>query len=75
MNTPQINNDDELVKIANAVMLLPNKYKKVIILHYYDSMKIKEIADILKISESAVKKRLERARTFMKEIIERSDIE
>ena len=74
MNTPQINNDDELVKIANAVMLLPNKYKKVIILHYYDSMKIKEIADVLKISESAVKKRLERARTFMKEIIVRSDL-
>lgn len=74
MSTPQINNDDELVQIADAVMLLPDKYKKVIILHYYDSMKIKEIADVLKISESAVKKRLERARTFMKEIIVRSDL-
>ena len=35
-------------------------------------MKIKDISNVLKISESAVKKRLERARNLIKEIIERN---
>ena len=59
----------DLSKIVNA---LPEKYKTIIVLYYYDDMKIKDISTILKISESAVKKRLERARNRIKEIIERN---
>jgi len=60
-----------LTKIAESVNLLKEKYKKVIILYYYDQMNVKSIANTLNISESAVKKRLERARKIMKELIER----
>ena len=59
----------DLSKIVNA---LPEKYKTIIVLYYYDDMKIKDISMILKISESAVKKRLERARNRIREIIERN---
>ena len=56
----------DLSEIVNA---LPEKYKTIIILYYYDDMKIKDISYALKISESAVKKRLERARQILKERI------
>lgn len=49
------------------------KYKTIIILHYYDMMRIKDIAKILNISESAVKKRLERGRHFLKSYLEREN--
>lgn len=45
---------------------LPHKYQEVIILYYYEDLKINEISTILKISVSAVKKRLERARNMIK---------
>ena len=69
MNIP--NKEDELpYDLSKIVSILPEKYKTIIILHYYDDMKIKDISKILKISESAVKKRLERARNLIKEKIE-----
>jgi RNA polymerase sigma-70 factor (ECF subfamily) len=71
--SPQQISDNDLSKIAECVSLLPSKYKNVIILYYYNSMKIKDIATALKISESAVKKRLERARNIMKKKLEGSN--
>ena len=58
--------------LSKIITTLPKKYKTIIILYYYNDMKIKDIAMVLKISEAAVKKRLERARNRIKEIIERS---
>ena len=56
-------------KIWECVCSLKEKYKTVIILYYYDTYSIKEIASILKISESSVKMRLSRARSLLKEKI------
>jgi len=53
--------------LKRIIKELPQKYKEVIILYYYDSYDIKTIASILKLSESAVKKRLERARNKIKD--------
>lgn len=47
------------------LLLLPPGQKIVIYLHYVDGYSIKEIAGILKLSESAVKKRLQRGRDFL----------
>ena len=58
------------IKAINFVWISKAKHKVTLSVENKD-----KIAKVLKISESAVKKRLERARTFMKEIIERSDIE
>ena len=47
-------------------MALPQRYRIVIFLFYNEDYKIKEIADILKISENNVKVRLNRARKMLK---------
>lgn len=60
----------KLKKLSLLVKELPKNYKSVIILFYYDLLPIKEIVKILGISESAVKKRLERARNILKERME-----
>lgn len=52
--------------LFNAVMSLPKKLRTVIHLYYYEDMPISEIADILKIKQSAVKTRLHRAREQLK---------
>ncbi len=48
------------------VMHLPDNYRIVIHLFYYEDYSVKEIADILKISESNVKARLSRGRAMLK---------
>ncbi|MBR2527703.1 MAG: RNA polymerase sigma factor [Blautia sp.] len=53
---------EEEVGLMDELFQLSEKYKEVLILHYIEGYTNAEIADILQISESAVKKRLERAR-------------
>ena len=53
-----------------AVMELPIKYRTAIHLYYYEEYSVKEIADILEISQSAVKSRLARAREQLKTKLE-----
>ena len=60
------NSNEELQYIFNKLTSLPEKLKSVMILYYYDNLKIKEISTILKISESAVKMRLERGKEKLK---------
>ena len=53
--------------IMDTLMTLNAKDKEVLILYYIEGYSCKEIADMLKVSESAVKKKLERARKRLKE--------
>ncbi len=48
--------------VLRAVLSLPERYRVVIYLHYYEELRIAEIARILKVSESAAAKRLSRGR-------------
>ena len=59
---PQV--DDTL---PHAIMALPRPYREVIILHYYQELKAREIADILHINVSTVTARLSRARNMLRE--------
>lgn len=72
INFPETKKEELPYDLSGIVNTLPEKYKTIIILHYYDDMKIKDISKVLKISEPAVKKRLERGRNLIKEIIERN---
>lgn len=54
-------------RLFESVMGLPTKYRIVIHLFYYEDYSIKEIAEILSISESTVKSQLSRARKLLKE--------
>ena len=56
-------------ELFNSVMELPTKLRTVIHLFYYEDMPVREIAEVLKIGESAVKARLHRARTQLKQIL------
>lgn len=52
--------------LFEEVMKLPEKYRIVIHLFYYEDYSVREIADILKLSESNVKVRLSRGRAMLK---------
>lgn len=54
----QLEDDSLLVMI----MSLPAKYREVILLYYYQELKIREIAVVLQLKESTVSVRLKRAR-------------
>lgn len=52
-----------------AVRELPQKYRQIVHLYYFEEYSVKEIADIMKLSETAVQTRLLRARQKLKEIL------
>jgi len=58
--------DPEDRALIELVLSLPLKYRSVIHLYYYEDYTVKEISDILRISESAVKMRLKRGRELLK---------
>lgn len=57
-------------ELFETVMHLPEKYRIVVHLFYYEDYTIHEIADILKLSESNVKVRLSRARMLLRETLQ-----
>lgn len=50
-----------------AVMALPENYRTIIHLFYYEDYSIKEISDILHVNENTVKTRLHRGRMLLKD--------
>lgn len=52
-----------------AVRELPLKYRQIVFLFYFEEYSVREIAEMLKLSETAVKSRLLRARQKLKEIL------
>lgn len=64
--------DNDTSEVYEAVMALPEKYRIVIHLFYYEDYSIKEIAHIIGIKENTVKSQLSRARKMLKSDIEGS---
>lgn len=58
--------DTDSRNLFEEVMKLPDKYRIIIHLFYYEDYSVKEIAEILKLSESNVKTRLSRGRTLLR---------
>lgn len=59
--------EPEYNELFHAVQKLSSKYRKVIYLYYYEGYSIKEIAELLHISESAIQTRLMRAREKLRQ--------
>jgi len=57
--------------LFRAVMELPEKYRTVIVLHYFEGYSFREIAQLLHIGVSAVSMRLHRAKGMLKKQIGR----
>lgn len=55
--------------LVQAVLALPEKYRVVLHLFYYEDESVSDIASLLKISESAVKNRLLRGRKMLKNML------
>lgn len=60
--------------VDNAIHRLDAKYREIIILYYYDELKIKDIAKVLKIPQGTIKTRLNRARKKLNEILEEVNV-
>lgn len=60
---------EEESEIYLAVMNLPEKYRTVIHLFYYEELSVKEISEVLNSNESTVKSQLSRARGLLKETL------
>jgi RNA polymerase sigma factor (sigma-70 family) len=54
-------------EVEEAMASLPEMYSQILILHYFGGMRVKEIATVLSITPTNVKKRLSRARAMLKE--------
>lgn len=60
---------EESENLFETVMKLPEKYRIILHLFYYEDYKVSEIADILRLSESNVKVRLSRGRSLLRETL------
>ena len=56
--------DRELIE---SVLRLPERYREAIYLYYYEDYSVVEIASMLKVTQSAIKTRLQRGRAMLKE--------
>ena len=56
----------EQSELFQSVMGLPEKYRTVLYLFYYEDLSVREIAQLLRVKESAVTTRLSRARQRLK---------
>ena len=57
----------EQLALYQEVMVLPEKYRTVLDLYYYEELSTKEIAELLQLRQSAVTTRLYRARALLKQ--------
>lgn len=64
---------DAFEKLKEAVLDLPEKYRVPIHLYYYEEYSVREIAKLLRKSESTVQTQLQRGREKIKQELERSE--
>lgn len=63
----EFSNDSHDSGIIEALMTLPEKFKTVLILYYVEGYSTEEIARIIKRTKSAVKMRLQKGRSLLKD--------
>ncbi|MCL1903682.1 MAG: sigma-70 family RNA polymerase sigma factor [Oscillospiraceae bacterium] len=61
-----ISTENKDYELQEAMANLPEKYRITLYLYYYEGYQIKEIAKILKVGESGIKKRLVKGREMLK---------
>lgn len=62
--------DPELrLDVRRALLRLPPKYRGVVYLYYYEDCSVRQIADRLSLSETAVRTRLDRARKQLRRLL------
>lgn len=62
-------------RVRDALGELPDDYRDVVIAHYHMDLGLQEIADRLSITESAVRSRLHRARSRLRTLLEKRELD
>ena len=62
----RIEKEDEVNQLLAEVEALPEEYRKVIMLYYYDDVTYRDIADVLGVSAATVNLRLTKARALLR---------
>lgn len=61
---------EEDTRLMDSLLLLPSRYREILLLHYVEGYRGKEIAGMLQLSKSAVRKRLERGREKLRRLLQ-----
>lgn len=69
-----VENDRRDEQVRSALGELPEVYREVVVAHYHLALGLQEIAEQMKLSESAVRSRLHRARSRLRSILEATAI-
>jgi RNA polymerase sigma-70 factor (ECF subfamily) len=63
---PQLDRDDERRQLLAEVEALPDAYRKVVMLYYYQDLTYREMAEVLGVSTATINARLTRARALLR---------
>jgi RNA polymerase sigma-70 factor (ECF subfamily) len=64
---PELDRADEIRHLMSEVETLPEQYREVLMLFYYQELKYRDIADVLGVSTATVNARLTKARAILRE--------
>jgi RNA polymerase sigma-70 factor (ECF subfamily) len=67
----EVDRQDEVRRLMDEVHLLPDKYREVLMLYYYQDMTYQDLAQILGVSFATVNARLTEARAILRERLSR----
>ncbi|MBM6619482.1 sigma-70 family RNA polymerase sigma factor [Bacillus suaedaesalsae] len=73
--TDKLIDNEEAISISGSLMKLPVKYREVLLFYYYEELSIKEISELINVTEGNVKTRLLRGREKFKKQYELRRIE
>lgn len=68
---PETPSEQETGFLTECMQRLPEKYRIILHLYYYEEYSIKEVAELLTMKESTVASRLSRGRSRLKKIVEK----
>lgn len=66
LEIPQREKNEVSQSLMAEIMRLPRKYMEVVLLYYYEDLKLSQVAQTLNTSETVVSKRLKKARELLK---------
>lgn len=69
-HAPEPADQEAYMDLQNCIYQMEPKFREVVILYYFEDLKIREIAEILSVSEGTIKSRLSRARDKLKKYLE-----
>ena len=66
--------EDDYREVYNAVLSLPEKYRTVIHLHYFEGLSVAEMAAALHSAEGTVKSQLSRGRALLRDLLKEVEL-